>query len=247
MGVKEPVLNDDPAGYCREVESYLCRRNGGHLIRIVGPAFVLVSGWAAAGVPLSLVCRGIDRVAERRERTRSASRPIRIEFCEADVREVFDEWRRAVGIGAHQPGVLAAVSESSGEATKRRPSLAQHLQRVIARLATISTSSPRPAALEAAMADIASELGVALGSAPRIRGTERSRLVARLAALEAVLAAAAEQATPVAVQQQLERDVERDLSAFQGRMPPAAFDEAMAAARRKAVWEHWRLPTLRFD
>ena len=45
---------DDVHAYCREVEAYLCRRNDGHLIRVVGPAFELVKGWAAQGIPLPL-------------------------------------------------------------------------------------------------------------------------------------------------------------------------------------------------
>ncbi len=51
----------EPGAYCREIEAYLCRKNGGHLIRIVGPAFERVCGWAQAGVPLQVVVRGIDR------------------------------------------------------------------------------------------------------------------------------------------------------------------------------------------
>ena len=43
MAVSDGV--DVPA-YCREVEAYLCRRNGGHLIRLVGPSFELVRDWA---------------------------------------------------------------------------------------------------------------------------------------------------------------------------------------------------------
>ena len=35
----------DPGALCRAVESYLCRKNDGHLIRIVGPAFEMVCGW----------------------------------------------------------------------------------------------------------------------------------------------------------------------------------------------------------
>ena len=42
---------DDASEYCRQVEAYLCRKNDGHLIRIVGPAFEQVCGWAARGVP----------------------------------------------------------------------------------------------------------------------------------------------------------------------------------------------------
>ena len=43
--------------YCREIETYLCRKNDGHLIRVVGPSFELVSGWAAQGVPLKVALR----------------------------------------------------------------------------------------------------------------------------------------------------------------------------------------------
>jgi hypothetical protein len=46
----------DADDYCRQIEAHLCRKNDGHLIRIVGPAFEQVSGWAREGIPLS-VCR----------------------------------------------------------------------------------------------------------------------------------------------------------------------------------------------
>jgi hypothetical protein len=84
--------------YCRSIESYLCRKNDGHLIRIVGPAFERVCDWAERGVPLKVVYRGIDRCFERYYAKGARRRPVRVEFCEADVLEVFDEWRRAVGV-----------------------------------------------------------------------------------------------------------------------------------------------------
>src|SRR6266536_838615 len=88
----------DSAEYCREIEAYLCRKNEGHLIRIAGPVFEQVSGWAAQGVPLTVAFRGIDRYCERYYAKGPRRRPVRIEFCEADVLDVFDEWRRAVGV-----------------------------------------------------------------------------------------------------------------------------------------------------
>jgi hypothetical protein len=87
-----------PEVYCRELEAYLCRKNDGHLVRIVGPAFEQVCGWAARGVPLRIAQRGIDRYFERYYAKGPRRRPVRIEFCEADVLDVFDEWRRAVGV-----------------------------------------------------------------------------------------------------------------------------------------------------
>ena len=50
------------AEYCRQVESYLCQKNAGHLIRIVGPAFEQVCGWAEQGVPIAVAFKGIDQV-----------------------------------------------------------------------------------------------------------------------------------------------------------------------------------------
>ena len=55
----------DPAEYCREIETYLCRKNEGHLIRIVGPAFEKVTGWAEQGVPIAVAFKGIDAYCER--------------------------------------------------------------------------------------------------------------------------------------------------------------------------------------
>ena len=67
----------DIGAYCRRVEDYLTRENGGHLVRIVGPGFELVRGWAAEGIPLSVVYRGIDRKLER-HRAGHAARPLRV-------------------------------------------------------------------------------------------------------------------------------------------------------------------------
>ena len=85
----------EPAEYCRQLETYLCRKNEGHLIRIVGPVFEQVCGWAAQGVPLTIACRGIDQYCERYYAKGPRRRPVRIEFCEADILELFDDWRRA--------------------------------------------------------------------------------------------------------------------------------------------------------
>src|SRR5205814_1132952 len=88
----------DRSDYCREVETYLCRKNEGHLIRIVGPVFEKVCGWATQGVPLALAIKGIDQYCERYYAKGQRRRPVRVEFCEADVLELFDDWRRAVGV-----------------------------------------------------------------------------------------------------------------------------------------------------
>ena len=100
--------------YCREIETYLCQKNDGHLIRVVGPSFEVVSGWAAQGVPLKIACAGIDRYFERYYRKGPRRRPVKIDFCDADVLDVFDEWRRATGVQSsvvsHQSSVRSHQS-----------------------------------------------------------------------------------------------------------------------------------------
>ena len=68
----------DVAQYCRDLESHLCRKNDGHLMRIVGPSFELVSRWASDGVPLKVACSGIDRYFDRYYRKGARRRPVKI-------------------------------------------------------------------------------------------------------------------------------------------------------------------------
>src|SRR5215204_3628595 len=102
----------DLDGYCRAIESHLCRKNDGHLIRIAGPTFDLVRGWAEQGVPLKVALTGIDRTFERYYRKGARRRPLQVSFCEADVLDAFDAWRRAIGLSAAGPSERwAGISE----------------------------------------------------------------------------------------------------------------------------------------
>src|SRR4029450_13765798 len=102
--------------YCREIEAHLCRKTRGHLIRIVGPACELVSGWEARGIPVKVACAGVDRYFERYYRKGPRRRPVRIEFCDPDVLDAFDDWRRAVGVA-----VTAATAAPLSEANSPEP------------------------------------------------------------------------------------------------------------------------------
>ena len=136
------AVNEDAGSYCRAVEAYLCRKNAGHLIRIVGPAFEQVCGWAARGIALAIVYRGIDRYFERYDAKGPRRRPARVEVCEADILDVFDEWKRAVGVTAGAP--VDDTSSDEGAATRRRASLPAHLDRVVARLTALRSGERRP-------------------------------------------------------------------------------------------------------
>ena len=126
----------DVGEYCRRVEDHLTRANAGHLVRIVGPGFELVREWAETSVPLSVVFRGIDNKVDRHRRGKS-TRPLRIEFCAGDVRAVFDQWRRAVGLdltGMTPPAIDGATDERAEEPAAKTPALGRHLDRVVDKL-----------------------------------------------------------------------------------------------------------------
>ena len=104
----------DVGAYCRAIEAHLCVRNGGHRIRVIGPAFDLARAWHRAGIPLKVVERGIDLRVERAE-ARGVRRPLRLEYCETDVQRAYADWRRAVGPMAAPGGQGGATDEAPAE------------------------------------------------------------------------------------------------------------------------------------
>lgn len=241
--------------YCRAVETYLCQKNDGHLIRIVGPAFELVSRWDAQGIPLKVTQRGIDRYFERYYRKGPRRRPIRIEFCEADVLDCFDEWRRALGLTASTAPSSGSNADVEGDAAgddknadaRRGPSLPSHLERVLIRLSSLRASGSLSANWESLLDRVAAELDQARATSRGIRGPAREQLLARLASLDAELLATARSEVDEAALAVMRKEAESDLTTFRQAMTPDVFARTLEAALDRAVRERFRLPTLTFD
>jgi hypothetical protein len=227
---------NDYGDYCRQLEAYLCQKNGGHLVRIVGPAFELVCGWAQQGVPFNVACRGVDRYCDRQAAKGGRRRPVRVEFCEADVLTAFDEWRRAVGI-------VHGMNERQ-ESAPRKPSLASHLERVVARLTARRTA--RSAAFEQAVEQLLVELDRIGAEAANVRGQARTTAIDRLDELDRQLMHAA--LTDLAAEESvtLRREAEQELSGLGGRMTAEARARAVEAAYQRLVRETLALPTLTY-
>jgi hypothetical protein len=230
----------DPGSYCRDVESYLCRRNHGHLIRIVGPAFDLVCGWGARRIPLSVVFKGIDRAVQRRDAKGTQRRPARVEFCESDVLELFDEWRRAVGLGSDSGGLtpLGPV---------RRLSLVAHVERVITGLSNWSRSAACPPELVELVSQIANRLYGLKSAAQTARGKIREEMLAQLIEFENELMKASWETVDDTLEITLRVEAERELEPFRNRMPPAAFQQSVRAGRDRLLRERLKLPRIARD
>ena len=230
--------------YCREIEIYLCKKNDGHLIRVTGPSFDLVSGWAAQGVPLKIAFQGIDRYFERYYRKGPRRRPVRIDFCDADVLDVFDEWRRAVGLTAR--GALDASDGQEVERSSRGPSLPAHLERVVLRLTSARANGSLGDQFDAIIDRVARELDAARAEARGLRGDARQALIARLLALDAELLQGARGSVHETVLAELTREAAADLAAFRERMAADAYSRACDAAVTRLIRERLNLPTIAF-
>ena len=232
-------MGTEPIDYCRDIESYLCQKNDGHLIRIAGPSFDLVAAWAAQGVPLKVAFRGIDRYVERYYAKGPRRRPVRIDFCEADVLEVFDEWRRATGLTA---GAEGRSADADGQAGQRGPSLPVHMERVLRRL----TSARAAGTLDAGFDDLLDRVAREMDAARGVRGAKRQALVERLAALDRELLDAARARLDEASRARLGREADEELAGFRSGMSPEAFARAREAAVDRLVRERAGLPTIAF-
>lgn len=230
-------MTEDAAEYCRQLEAYLCGKNEGHLIRIVGPAFEQVCGWARQGVPLKIAFRGIDRYCERYYAKGPRRRPVRIEFCEADILELFDDWRRAVGVS----------SGEEREAQTRKASLASHIERVIARLTALRAGGRRSREFDDVVASAVNELDPLTAAARTARGEERSRIVERLATMDAALMSAAAGELDAPSAERLRAEAEREMAPFGARMDPGVRARALDAAFNRLVRDELGLPIVTYD
>lgn len=230
----------DAGAYCREVESYLCRRNGGHLVRIVGPSFEMVRGWAESGVPMSLVQRAIDVCSERRESRREAARPLRIEFCEAEVREQFQRWRRAVG---PYVGDAGASDDAAGDAPA--PGLAGHLTRAGEKLARAAARLDRSEAFRARLDAIVGRVSEIQAASKGARGDRRAEFIEQLKQIDAALIdAARDEAAQSGLGGELRAAAAAELAPWRERMPADAWAGAMAAASDRLLRDRLDLPDL---
>ncbi|HEY2906237.1 MAG TPA: hypothetical protein VGJ29_10080 [Vicinamibacterales bacterium] len=230
--------------FCREIEAYLCQKNDGHLIRVVGPSFELVSRWAADGVPLKVAFRGIDRYFERYYRKGPRRRPVKVDFCEADVFDAFDEWRKAIGlpqssVASHQSSVDSQQSSVHG-----RQSLPAHVERVVMRLTQARASGVLPAAFDDLIDRVARELDVARAG---VRGDARRAVIERLAALDAELMEAARRLLDDVAMAELRREANDELAPFRDTMMPDAFSRAREAAIDRLIRDRLGLPVVRFS
>lgn len=236
----------DVDSYCRDLEAYLCRKNDGHLIRIAGPAFERVLGWARQGIPLKIAEAGIDRYFERYYRDGPRRRPVRIEFCEADVLDGFDAWRRAVGVStvAADPAGGPDVEEPIPASGRSKRSLASRIEGALARLTVLRGSDQAGPVIGPALDAAVRSLDTIHAEAARARGDARDVLQERVADVEATLVSAATSAISHAERAALEKEADAELAPFRERMTAESYAQSRRAAVERLVRHHFGLPEI---
>ena len=230
--------------YCREVEAYLCRKNDGHLIRLVGPSFERVCRWADEGIPFKIACQGIDRYFVRYYAKGARRRPVHIDFCENDVLDAFDAWRRAIGV--RLPDALPA--EERPAAANRRKSLPEHLDKICERVTNRRAAMVPPSAgFDRALEQVAAESAAFRDQPGQLRGEHRQLVIARLAELDRLMLDAARGQSDPAVLQALRLEAAEQLLPFRERMASDAYNAALEAAVDRLVREREDLPIVDFE
>ena len=254
--MEQVIAQADLGEYCRRIEDHLTRANAGHLVRIVGPGFELVRGWADAGVPLSVVYRGIDLKAER-HRDGASKRPLRIEFCAGDVLAVFDQWRRAVGImsiGSDASGIEAGDASDepaagrpdaeAPDASPKRRSLGRHLDRAIDRLSRAAARMDVPEGLREDCTRLLQALATIRESSARLRGDARTEVETALASLDAELSDAVRRHSAPEWMDSIRAEAAADLAPFRSRLPAEAWDRSMNVTIDRLLRDRLGLPAL---
>ena len=205
-------------------------------------------GWAEAGVPLPVVTRGIDRKLARYRSAGPRRRPLRIEFCEADVLDAFDEWRRAVGLAA-APGEAPAAGDAADRRAgsgRRRLSLPRHVDRVLEQATNRLARDEMPAVLRAALTRLVADIDALRPAARGARGAARRAAVERLGEIDRALLNSAREAAGPALDD-IETDARAELSSFRARLDAGDFARAVGASTDRLLRDRLGLPAVRFE
>lgn len=216
-------------------------------MRIVGPGFMLVRNWAEEGVPLSAVFRGIEQKAER-HKAGAAKRPLRIEFCEADVREVYDAWRRAIGVSgaAVDAGDDAAAAGPVGErgSGSARRVTTRDLDRAVDRLIATAGRLQLPEPLRDEVNRVLEQVLQVRDAVKGSRGAAREGHLTALPELDRSMMAVAQAVIASDALTPIREDAEQDLEPFRARLASEAWEQAVQVTVARGVREHFGLPNL---
>jgi hypothetical protein len=169
---------------------------------------------------------------------------LHVDFCEADILDVFDEWRRALGLSMAS-GNAGTTRQAIASEPRQSPSLGAHLDRVIARLTARRSGGAGP--LDALLEAMVRELDATRGGVRKARGHARTAVIDRLAELDRVLMARVWALADRDTRGWLGREADQELAAYASRMVPDAYARVREAGVNRLLRDRERLPVVTFD
>jgi hypothetical protein len=166
-------------------------------------------------------------------------------FCEADVLDAFDDWRRAVGL-ARVAGDAAGGPEVEEPAPAARPrrSPAAQIDAALARLTVLRGSDKAGPVLGAALDAAVRSLDALRADAGRARGDDRDRVLEQIAAIDDALVGAAVESLDPSARGAVEAEADTELAPFRQRMAAEAYALSRRAAIHRLVRQRFGLPSL---
>ena len=165
---------------------------------------------------------------------------MRIDFCEADVLDTFDEWRRATGVTAAGEDRSAGGDRQAGH---RGPSLPVHMERVLRRLTSARAAGTLDAGFDDLLDRVSREMDVAGGVQGRNGRRSSNDWLRSIVSCSTRYVPALTTAHALA----LTREAEEELAGFRSGMSPEAFARAREAAVGRLLRERAGLPTIAFQ
>lgn len=227
--------------YYTEIEEYFWKKRGAHLL--VSPLdWAIVETWQKAGIPLSVVLRGIDRAFESWARSKRAlgGRQLKsLAYCVDAVLDAADEARQAaVGQGPEVKRAPAAEPFSRGE-------LRKYTERNSARLrASAAKRRAAQAGLALRLEETANRLEQLLPLIDCPGAVDLEDLERRVTVLEeklsAVLSADADEEALLGIR----RDMDRALAPYRRKMSAEQLAQLERQYVQKRLFEYFEVPRL---
>jgi hypothetical protein len=166
-----------------------------------------------------------------------------VDFCENDVLDAFEGWRRAVGV--RLPGAEPPAEEAAERQRKR--SLPEHFDRVCEKITNRRAGlDPLPADYDRVLEEVTNEVSIFKDLPSPIRGDVRQRVTTRLAELDRLMLEAARAHADATSLHQMQREAAEQLRPFRDRMPAESYDRALGAAVDSLLREREKLPIVSF-
>ncbi len=223
--------------YWEQIQDHFVSKRGSALI--LSPRdWPLVTAWQERGIPLEVICEGIDRAFDRLEDKQGTTprRPIQtLTFCQRDVEDVWEAWQENhPESGAQHDGEQKAFERR--KLTAKFRSVANQLHQY--------AGHPHYACIHADLLSASEHVHALIPLVEQAQEqTELTALKERARELEQQLAATLEQSIPPAIRQRLLANAETRVISHKHRMQAAVYRETLHLAFIQELRNAYPLPS----